>query len=124
MLKRGEIYSEWDVFFWAINGFSLKYERSEFFKEAIIARNNSSYEVLGMKFNRLQYTANIKCYFFTLGVLLCNYGLLFGQTQLLEGVNFFHSVQNVEFPNLSFEIGPNIEIGIVTTFSRKNFTLT
>ena len=30
-------WSEWDVFFRAINDFSLKHEGSEFFKEAIIA---------------------------------------------------------------------------------------
>ena len=39
-------WSEWDVFFRAINDFSLKHEGSEFFKEAIIARN----EVQGMRF--------------------------------------------------------------------------
>ena len=41
------------VFFGAMNGFSLKHEQSEFFKEAIIAQNNTSHEVLGMKFHRL-----------------------------------------------------------------------
>ena len=34
-----------------INGFSLMHEQSDFFKEVIIARNNTSHEVLEMEFH-------------------------------------------------------------------------